>query len=93
MAAAAASGFGWFLAGLIPLIAERTRAGASTVGAVLGGGAGPFMGLSAIMVRGAPIASDGSILTSLLALGCRSGWRLCRRCRRVACKRLDQQIQ
>lgn len=69
IAAAAASGFGWFLAGLVPLIAERTRAGASTVGAALGGAAGLIIGLIAIIVGGAPIAAGGSILTILLVLG------------------------
>jgi len=69
IAAAAASGFGWFIAGLIPLIAERTRAGASTVGAALGGGAGLIIALVAIMVRGVPIAAVGSIVMILVVLG------------------------
>lgn len=68
IAAAAASGFGWFIAGLIPLIAERTRAAASTVGAALGGGAGLIIGLVATAVRGAPITDSRSIGTILLAV-------------------------
>jgi hypothetical protein len=45
LAAAAGSGFGWFLAGLIPQVAERSRAGAEIFGFSVGGGAGLVAGL------------------------------------------------
>ncbi len=68
IAASAASGWGWFLAGLIPLIAERTKTAASLVGAALGGGAGLIIGLIAAVARGLPITGGTSIGTTLLAM-------------------------
>ena len=66
IAAAAASGFGWFIAGLIPLIAERTRAGASLVGAALGGSAGLIMGLLAFTLRGGASLPVASAIATIL---------------------------
>jgi hypothetical protein len=68
IAATAASGWGWFLAGLIPLIAERTKTAASLVGAALGAGAGLIIGLIATFARGLPITDSTSIGTILLAM-------------------------
>jgi len=68
IAATAASGWGWFLAGLIPLIAERTKTAASLVGAALGAGAGLIIGLIVTAARGLPITDGTSIGTILLAM-------------------------
>jgi len=46
ISAAAGSGFGWFLAGLIPQVAERSRAGAEIFGFSVGGAAGLAAGLA-----------------------------------------------
>jgi len=69
ISAAAASGFGWFLAGLVPLIAERTYAAAARVGALIGGGAGTLIALMAVALRsGTPMGATTAIITVLGAL-------------------------
>ncbi|MDE3196815.1 MAG: hypothetical protein KGN84_10755 [Acidobacteriota bacterium] len=69
IAAAAASGFGWFLAGFVPLIGSRRSAPAAAgVGALLGGLAALIAGAVGIAVAGAAPWAAGSPAITLLAV-------------------------
>jgi hypothetical protein len=69
IAAVGGLSFGWFLAALIPLVAERSRAAATVFGAMAGGSAGVLAGLAALAIRGGvPIGAETPVVMVLVAL-------------------------
>jgi hypothetical protein len=76
ISACTGASYGWFIAGLIPLIAERSRAAATGIGAAIGGLAGIVAGLVALAIRGGvPIDAGGPVATvfATLAIGAAFG--------------------
>lgn len=70
VAACGGLSFGWMLAPLVPVLAERSRAVATWLGASIGGVLGLIAGMAALMVTGgAPIVAGSVILTVLSAVG------------------------
>src|SRR5579863_1657331 len=53
IAACTGAAYGWFVAGLIPPIAESGRGAAARIGAAIGGSAGVIAGIIALAARGA----------------------------------------
>lgn len=69
VAAMGGAAFGWFLAALIPVVAERGRSAATGFGASVGAVAGLVAGMAALAVRaGEPIIAGSAIVTVLVAL-------------------------
>lgn len=76
IAAVGGLSFGWFMAGLIPLVANRTFRGATEIGASIGALAGLVSGLAALAIRGGvPIIAGSAVATvfAALALGAAFG--------------------
>jgi hypothetical protein len=74
IAACTGASYGWFVAGLIPLVAERSRAAATGIGASVGGLAGVLAGLAALAIRGAPIVAGSQVATVVAALAIGAGF-------------------
>jgi hypothetical protein len=70
LAACGGLSFGWLLAGLIPLITERSRAAATGLGASTGAVAGLIAGMAALMVTGGAPIIAGSVIATVLAALC-----------------------
>jgi len=60
---------GWFIAGLIPLVAKTSFSGAVTLGASIGGAAGFLAGMVALAIRGGnPIIAGSGMATAFAAV-------------------------
>jgi hypothetical protein len=70
IAAAAGSGFGWFLAGLIPQVAERSREGAAAFGAAFGGAGGCLAGILFAAIQSSTIGNPVSYVFAAFAGFC-----------------------
>jgi hypothetical protein len=69
IAAVGGLSFGWFIAGLIPLVAKRTFGAAAGIGASLGALAGFIAGLCALAIRGGtPLIAGSGVLTVFATL-------------------------
>jgi hypothetical protein len=76
LAACGGMAFGWFIAGLIPVMAERSRVAATLIGASVGSIAGLIGGLAVLVMRGGIPLFGGSPITmalSVLATGALGG--------------------
>lgn len=70
LAACGGLSFGWFLAGLIPIITQCSRAAATGLGASTGAVAGLIAGMAALMVTGGTPIIAGSVIATVLAALC-----------------------
>lgn len=69
IAACTGASYGWFVAGLIPLVAERSRLAATGIGAAVGGAVGVAAGFIALAIRGgAPLVAGSQAATVFAAL-------------------------
>lgn len=74
IAACGGMSYGWFIAGLIPLIAQRSRAAAAGIGAAIGGAAGMIAGMIALAAGGAIVAGNPfATMFAALAFGAAFG--------------------
>jgi uncharacterized membrane protein len=67
IAACTGASYGWFIAAMIPLVADRSRPMATAIGAAIGGVAGAVAGLIALAVRGGVPLLPGSPAVTVLA--------------------------
>lgn len=75
LAAVGGSSFGWFIAGLIPMVAKRGRAAATGLGAAFGAGAGLVAGAIAMAIRG---GDPAIIVGSTVVVGAFAGGMIAR---------------